>query len=51
MYETVYSTANNKYEMYEKQSYSRYNRRCIDNSITGCGNCVGYCQYSDIQAF
>lgn len=51
MYETVYSTANHKYEMYEKQSHSRYNRRCIDSSITGCGNCVGYCQYSKHPGF
>ena len=20
-------------------------RRCIDGKITGCGNCVGYCQF------
>ncbi len=51
MNETVYSTAKTKYEMYEKQSHSRYNRRCIDNSITGCGNCVGYCQYSEHPGF
>lgn len=51
MYETVYSTANNKYEIYEKQSHSRYNRCCIDNTITGCGHCVGYCQYSEHPGF
>lgn len=51
MYETVYSTANNKYENYEKESRYRYNRRCIDNSVTGCGNCVGYCQYSEHPGF
>lgn len=51
MCETVYSTAVSRYEIYEKQSHSRYNRRCIDNSITGCGNCVGYCQYSGHPGF
>lgn len=45
MSKTVYSTSVSKYSMYEKQNLSRYNRRCIDNTITGCGNCVGYCQY------
>lgn len=45
MYETVYSTAESRYEQYEKQSHSKYNRRCIDNSVVGCSKCVGYCQY------
>lgn len=51
MYETVFSSAQDKYKLYEKQSHSRYNRRCIDNSITGCGKCVGYCQYSAHPGF
>lgn len=41
----VYSTIINKYELYEKKSPSQYTRRCIDNTITGCNKCVGYCQY------
>ena len=51
MHETVYSTATSKYEFYERQSHSRYNRRCIDNSITGCNKCVGYCQYNEHPGF
>ena len=45
--EFVYSTDISLYDRIEKQNYSRYNRRCIDGRITGCGNCVGYCQYSE----
>lgn len=33
------------YDFYEKKAHSIHNRRCIDGKITGCGNCVGYCQY------
>jgi len=51
MYETVYSTAESLYERYEKQCHSKYNRRCIDNSVTGCNRCVGYCQYADHPGF
>lgn len=51
MYETVYSTAESLYEQYEKQCRSKYDRRCIDNSITGCNKCVGYCQYSEHPGF
>lgn len=39
------------YEHYEKQSSSAYNRRCIDGKITGCGNCVGYCQFEGHPGF
>lgn len=45
MCKTAYSTSLDKYEFYEEHSSSRYNRRCIDNTITGCNKCVGYCQY------
>lgn len=45
--EIVYSTETNLYDSLEKHNYSKYNRRCIDGRITGCGNCVGYCQYSE----
>lgn len=51
MYETVYSTADNRYEQYEKKCRSKYDRRCIDNSITGCNRCVGYCQYAEHPGF
>lgn len=51
MYETVYSTEKNKYAFYEKQSSSPYNRRCIDNTVTGCNKCVGYCQCIEHPGF
>ena len=39
------------YECYEKQSNSQYNRRLIDGKITGCGKCVGYCDYREHSGF
>lgn len=51
MTDSVYSTSTNKYAIYEKRSHSKYNRRCIDGSITGCGSCVGYCQYEGHPGF
>lgn len=35
------------YEMHERTCRDTYNRRCIDGSITGCGKCVGYCEFAD----
>ena len=51
MYETVYSTVESRYEQYEKQCRSKYDRRCIDNTVTGCNKCVGYCQYEEHPGF
>lgn len=51
MYETVYSTAESLYEQYEKRYCSKYDRRCIDNTVTGCNKCVGYCQYEEHPGF
>jgi len=51
MYDIIYSTADSRYEQYEKQCRSKYDRRCIDNSITGCNRCVGYCQYAEHPGF
>lgn len=39
------------YSYYEKKSGNKYNRRLIDGSITGCGNCVGYCRYDEHPGF
>ena len=39
------------YEYYEKRSHSPYNRRLIDGTITGCGKCVGYCQFCEHPGF
>lgn len=47
----IYTTDSNSYIQYEKQSNSRINRRCIDGTLTGCGNCVGYCQYQEHPGF
>ena len=47
----IYTTETNLYLQYENQSQSKINRRCIDGSLTGCGNCVGYCQYREHPGF
>jgi len=39
------------YSYYDKKQGSDRNRRCIDGSITGCGKCVGYCQYPEHSGF
>lgn len=51
MYETVYSSEQNRYATLEKQFRSSHNRRCIDNTVTGCNKCVGYCQYDEHPGF
>lgn len=47
----IYNAETNMYVRYEQQSKSSINRRCIDGSVTGCGNCVGYCQYQEHPGF
>ena len=47
----VYTSEVNLYAEYEKRSQSRTVRRCIDGKLTGCGNCVGYCQYTEHPGF
>jgi len=37
-------TSGNHYERIE-EFQSGYNRTCINGRVTGCGKCVGYCQY------
>lgn len=51
MYEAVLTKENNLYAYYEGRSHSRINRICIDGRVTGCGKCVGYCQYSGHPGF
>lgn len=51
MYRTVYSSESSLYEKYERQRDSKYNRVCIDGSVTGCGRCVGYCQFNGHPGF
>lgn len=47
----VLTKENNLYAYYEGRSRSRINRICIDGRVTGCGKCVGYCQYSGHPGF
>ena len=42
--EVIYSTP--KESKFEKGA-SPHHRRCIDGKVTGCGNCVGYCQFRE----
>ena len=35
------------YRSYEAKMQQPHRRRCIDGKITGCGNCIGYCQYRE----
>lgn len=39
------------YSEYEKHSPTTYTRKCIDGRITGCSNCIGYCQYEGHPGF
>ena len=39
------------YAYYDRQCRSSHDRQCIDGSITGCGKCVGFCQYAEHQGF
>lgn len=39
------------YSYYDGTHAKTHNRRCIDGSITGCGKCVGYCQFAEHEGF
>lgn len=39
------------YQYYDRQHGSNRERNTIDGRITGCGNCVGYCRFSDHNGF
>ena len=39
------------YSAYESQLKTPHHRKCIDGTITGCGKCVGYCQYQEHPGF
>lgn len=51
MYGAILAEKDDLYEYYERRSHSRINRICIDGRVTGCGKCVGYCQYSGHPGF
>lgn len=36
---------NDIYDQIESRQRTGYNRTCINGVITGCGKCIGYCQY------
>lgn len=40
-----------KYQQLEAQYGKGYDRRLIDGRITGCGKCVGFCQYHNHSGF
>lgn len=46
MYSAVYD-----YSYYDGKQNHTHNRRCIDGTITSCGKCVGYCQFSEHRGF
>ncbi len=39
------------YNTYDSMIKSVHSCRCIDGKITGSGNCVGYCRYSEHPGF
>ncbi len=39
------------YSYFDNKQKQIHNRRTIDGSITGCGKCVGYCQFSEHSGF
>lgn len=43
----VYSTDFCQADYFENFSGKNHNIRCIDGSVTGCCNCVGYCEYDE----
>jgi len=41
----IYSTESNTRVFFTDSP--THNKRCIDGSITGCGKCIGYCQFRE----
>ena len=42
--EVIFTASSAKYPA--SHHNAPHHRRCINGKITGCGNCVGYCNYS-----
>lgn len=42
---------NYDYFYYNSKQNHTHDRRTIDGTITGCGKCVGYCQFSEHSGF
>ena len=51
MFGAITYSAEDLYSHYESNCRSKINRVCIDGRVTGCGKCVGYCQYSGHPGF
>lgn len=47
----IYKNLDDRYTTFEKNSPTKFTHRCIDNSITGCNKCVGYCEYRGHPGF
>ena len=39
------------YSYFDNKQKQTHNRRTIDGTITSCGKCVGYCQFSEHSGF
>ena len=39
------------YSYFDRKYQNQFNRRLINGKVTGCGNCVGYCQYANHSGF
>ena len=51
MFGAITYSAVDLYSHYESNCRSKINRVCIDGRVTGCGNCVGYCQFDGHPGF
>lgn len=47
----IYSSPENVYVEYEKNSPTAYTRRSITGAVVGCSKCVGYCKYHGHPGF
>ena len=47
----IYSSSENLYAEYEKDSPSAFARRSITGAVVGCSKCVGYCKYHGHPGF
>jgi hypothetical protein len=48
---TIQTTGSSYYWDLDARFGSDRNRKCIDGKITGCGKCVGYCQFTGHPGF
>lgn len=48
---SVYAVRAAQYTVFEKQSRSKYERRCINGNVVGPCKCVGYCRFDGHPGF